>query len=147
MAINPLVPQGSLNRLRASVFLIDNPALNISVPYLGRAGIRMAFEGEASGYPTTMTGAVPSPAPFQLCNVTIALLKTQGLSNSYKNQFEFNTSIGDVSIQGDSVTLDDYNLSNCILGAVDGLDFSGEAPEFVVTLKGVYYINSSLFTA
>jgi len=62
---NPAIPQGSLNRLQASVFYGANPLLNVIAAFLTPDGIDIALEGEVSQLIPTMIGAVPSPEPSQ----------------------------------------------------------------------------------
>lgn len=145
MAFNPNVPQGTLNKLRGSVSLVDHPELNVTASFLGDNGISISFEGEASGYMPTLTGAVPSPNPFQIGSVTMHLLKTQGLANQWKGQLETNTTIGDVSVTTDTVTLDTYYLTNCTIKGVTELTFNGKDAGYAVQVQGIYAINSSLF--
>jgi hypothetical protein len=142
---NPLVNQGVLNKLRGSVSVIDLPQLNATAPYLGEDGITLAFEGDASGYIGTMTGAVPSPNPYQMATVTLHLLKTQDLGNQWKLQQESDTTIGDVVVTTDAATLESYYLSNCTIKGVSELSLAGKDPGYVVTVQGTYYINSGLF--
>ena len=47
MASNPLVDQGTLNRIRASVEFTDFPELNVTSSYLAKAGISMRLTGES----------------------------------------------------------------------------------------------------
>ena len=143
---NPLVPQDVLSKLRGSVGLVQFPQLNVTAPFLGEEGISIAFEGDTSGYLGTLTGAVPSPNPYQIANVSIPLLKSQALANLWKGQLEQNTTVGDASITTDSPTLEDYLLSNCTLLGVADLNFAGRTADYMVRLKGIYYINASLFT-
>jgi hypothetical protein len=126
---------------------ITNPQLNFSAGFLGEEGITLAFEGDASAYLPTMTGAVPSPNPYMMANVTARLLKTQALAAIYKIQFELNTTIGDLSIISDAFTLPDYYLANCTLMNVTDLSFNGSTPNFVINVRGTYYVNSSMFNA
>ena len=55
---NPLIEQGSLNRIKASVVWNDNADLNVTAPYLGAAGIRLGLDGGTTVFLPTMTGAV-----------------------------------------------------------------------------------------
>lgn len=142
---NPLIFQGTLNKLRGSASVIDHPELNVTAPYLAEEGISLAFEGDASGYLGTMTGAVPSPNPYQMCMLHLRMLKTQFLGNLWKLQLETTTSIGDVVVNTDTPTLDTYYLTNCTIRTVEELNFAGRSPEFSLSIKGTYYINSSLF--
>lgn len=145
MASNPLVPQGVLNKLRGSVAFILVPQLNVTAPFLGEDGITLAFEGDASGYLPTMTGAVPSPNPYQIVTASLHLLKTQGMSALWKARQETNTTIGDCVVTSDAATLPSYPLINCTIKGVNDLAFNGKSPEFLVTIQGTYYINAGLF--
>jgi hypothetical protein len=142
---NPLVDQGTLNRIRASVIFPSFPALNITSPYLAAAGIRVSLEGNATDYFGSMTGAVPSPAPYQIASLTISLLKSQPLSNIYKTQFESNCILGLATIRPDTTTLGIYSLNNVVLETVREMTFAGEDPSWVVSMKGYYLVNSFLF--
>lgn len=145
MATNPLVDQGTLNRLRGSVVLDDHAELNITAPYLGEEAIRLALEGEATTYINTLTGAVTSPEPYQVCTLTVNLLKTQSLSDQYKKQMETDSRIGNLTVRPDSSTLSPYPLINCAIESVRELSFNGRDAGYVVTIKGYYNINSSLW--
>jgi len=142
---NPLVDQGQLNRIRASVVFPTQPQLNVISPYLAREGIRLALEGNATDYFGTMTGAVPSPAPYQLCTLTINLIKSQPLSNIYKAQFELNTQLGGASVRPDSTTLGIYDLLGVVLETVREMTYAGEDPVWSVSCRGYYLVNSFLF--
>lgn len=145
MASNPLIYQGTLNKLRGSLSVIAYPELNVTASYLGEDGISMAFEGEASAYLATMTGAVPSPNAYQFATVSIALLKTQFLSTVWKDQMELDTTIGDVVVKTDTPTLANYSFLNCTIKGVGEISVNGRTPVFGLTLQGTYYVNSSLF--
>jgi len=142
---NPLVPQGTLNRLRGSVVYARNATLNITAPYLTREAISISFEGDAGVLLPTLTGGVTSPEPYQMASVTINMLKTQALAEVYKQRFESDTNVGDVSIITDASTLSDYQLVNCILKGVRDLAFDGNQPAYQVTLSGIYYTNNTLW--
>lgn len=142
---NPLVDQGQLNRIRASIVFPSQPQLNVTSPYLAREGIRLALEGNATDYFGTMTGAVPSPAPYQLCTLTINLIKSQPLSNVYKAQFELNTQIGTATVRPDSTTLGLYQLYGVVLETVREMTYAGEDPVWSVSARGYYLVNSFLF--
>ena len=144
---NQLTPLGTLNKLRGAVSVVDLPGLNVIQGNLGADGISISFEGEASGYLPQMTGSVPSPNPYQVATVTIHLLKTQTLSSLWRAQMELDTSIGDVSVVTDAVTLPDYDLVNCTIRGVGELNFAGSTADYGIVIQGTYYINSNLFSA
>jgi len=146
MASNPLVAQGTLNRLRGSVAVVDFPQLNVTASFLGKEGISLSLDGEATTYIPTMTGAVTSAEPYQMITLTVNLLKTQFVANLYKNQQETNSLLGDIVVTPDATTLGFYNLTNCSIRSVNELRFSGEDAGYVVTIGGYYLINSSAWS-
>lgn len=145
MATSPFVQQGTLNRLRGSVVYASNQTLNVTAPYLSKEGISIAFEGDAGMIIPTLTGGVTSPEPYQIATVTVNLVKSQALANVYKEQFETNVNVGDVSVIADSATLTDYELQNCVLKGIRDITFDGNQAGFVVTLQGIYQVNSALW--
>jgi len=144
---NPLVEQGSLNRLRASVTWPDNPSLNVTASFLGKEGVGLALEGDSVTYLPTLTGAVTSPEPYQMISCTIHLLKTQGLANLYKSQMESDAIIGNGVVRADTKSLGAYDIVNCSIASVRELDFSGADAGFAVTIRGYYRINDTLWNA
>lgn len=142
---NPLVAQGSLNKVRASITWASNAALNVTAPYLGKAGLRLTLQGESVTYLPTMTGAVTSPEPYMMLELVINLIKAQALANLYKQTMETNALIGDCTIRPDAVALGVYQGTNCAIKSVRELDFSGEHEGFAVTIGGYYLTNSSMF--
>ena len=144
---NQLVVQGTLNRLRGSVVYADYPELNVTAPYLAREAINLAFDGDTSQLLGTLTGAVTSPEPYTYGTVTMHLLRSQFLADLYKSQIETNTTLGSVTVIGDSDTLGDFQIENCVLMSIQELAFDGNQPGLVVRLRGVYNINALLFAA
>lgn len=142
---NPLISQGSLNRLRASVVWNDFPSLNVTSSYLGKDGVTLALDGNATTFINTMTGAVTSPEPYQMITLTLNLLKTQSLAGLYKAQQENDCLLGNGVVRPDSVALPAYDITNCAIESIRELKFSGEDAAFAVTIKGYYIINSVLY--
>lgn len=144
MAQSP-VPQGSLNRLRASVNFANNQQLNVISANLGKAGIIARPISESSVLIPTMTGGVTSPEPYQIYEITIHLLRTQGLVSSYKAQIETLCDVGDLTVKSDSSVQPDYQIANCTITNGTNPSFGGTDPEFQVVLHGIYYTNQSLY--
>lgn len=142
---NPLIPQGTLNRLRASVVVPSFPFLNVTSSFLGEEGIRLALEGEATLFINTLAGAVTSPEPYMIANLTINLLKTQGLANAWKAQMEDSALLGNITIRPDSSVLNPYQITNCSMQSMKELNFSGKDATYGVMIKGFYIINNALF--
>lgn len=147
---NPLIPQGNLNRLKASLIFADAPELNITPPYLGADGISLSFDGEATGRIPSMTGIVNSPEPFQVITVTVHLLRTQQLSELYETRRQTNTLLGDGTLRPDVAStnvagLQPYSLLNLSLINVAELAMAGKDPGYRLTIGGYYLINSNLW--
>lgn len=142
---NPLISQGSLNRLRASVVWPANPTLNVTPSFLGKEMIGLALEGESATYIPTATGATTSPEPYMMIALSIHLLKTQNLAAQYKAQMEFLATIGDGTVRPDASSLPPYAIVNCSISSVRELKFNGTDAGFMVSVKGYYLINSSLW--
>lgn len=145
MANNPLISQGTLNRIRANVLFPSFPQLNVTASFLGKAGITMALEGDTTTFINTLTGAVTSPDPYQTVNTTINLLKTQSLASLYKAQMETSALVGDIIVRPDSSILPDYSFTNCAIQSLRELNFNGEDAGFVIVVHGYYIINNSLW--
>ncbi len=143
MAFNPLVDQGFLNKLKANVFILDAPELNVSPSFLGKNMIRLALSGDATAYSGTATGAVPSLEPYLMASISIDLLKTQSLSDLYKRRMELNTRLGDITVTPDTDTLSPYTILNCSIASVGELSFAGADPGYGVMLTGYYIINAA----
>ena len=142
---NPQIPQGTLNRLVASVVIPAVPALNVTPSFLNKEGIRLAFDGESTKFLPTMTGAVTSPEPYVMVTVTINLLKTQALANAYEQQRQTQSLIGNIVVRPDTTALAPYDITNCAIESVRELAFSGEDAGYAVTIRGYYLVNQSLW--
>jgi hypothetical protein len=145
MAGNPLIPQGTLNRVRASVVWPAFPNLNVTASFLGRMGIRLALDGESTLFIPTMTGAVTSPEPYMMITMTMHLLKSQQLAALYKAQMEDTALIGDGTVRPDASTLPVYPIVNCAIQSVRELNFAGDDADFAVAIRGYYLVNASLW--
>lgn len=142
---NPQIPQGALNRLRGSITVAGYPGLNITASYLGREMISLNFEDMVTAPIKTSTGIVPSPEPYQTVAVAAHLLKTQALANLWKSQLELNSLIGDFTVRLDAQAMDPYQISNGYVLTVAPIRSDGTDAGWVISLGGIYYINSSLW--
>jgi hypothetical protein len=145
---NPYVSPGTLNRLKAAVISNSLPQLNVTVQNLAKEMITLTFEGSATAYLPAGAGAVTSPEPYMIARFTAHLLKSQPLSDAYKQQFEQSTLVGDWQIIPDvppGSGLGVYMISNVALQNVAALNFNGQDAGFVVDFVGTYYINANLW--
>lgn len=143
---NPLVPQGFLNRVRGSVTITDLPALNVTASYLGKDGISMRPDTNATDIFPTLTGTVGSQAPYQQVTVTVHLLKTQGLAASYQQRFASDTSLGEVVITPDATTFGNNTILNCYLVSFNEIQLNGMDPGYVVTISGYLTTNDKMWS-
>lgn len=142
----PLVQQGTLNRLRASVIVTGFTNLNVTSSYLGRAGIGLTFTGDATLMIDTMTGMVTSPEPYLAVDVVVHLLRTQNLGLLWRQQMESVGSVlGNVNVVPDSSVWTTYNFVNAAITAVNPGPQSGTDPTYMVTLRATYPVNTQLF--
>ncbi len=144
---NPNIPLGSLNRLRASVSIINFPGLNVTASFLGREALRLALDGESTTMIPTMTGTVTSPEPYMMSTLTMHLLKTQALAAAYKLQMETDARIGDLVVRPDASTLPPFDLINTAIEAVREMSYSGADAGFIVAIRGYYQVNAALWDA
>lgn len=142
---NPIVPQGTLNRLRGSVTVTSNTSLNVTASYLGKEGISLSFDSPTDTVIDTMVGVVQSPEPYQRVTCAIHLLKTQALADMWKQQIEGNVLIGEIVVKTDAATLSPYQVSNCAVMNVNPLKFDGTDAGYIVMISGIYYINADLW--
>ncbi|HIH4731520.1 TPA: hypothetical protein ACYSAY_003766 [Raoultella planticola] len=142
---NPLVSQGFLNRVRGALSVTDTPALNVSASYLAKDGISMRPDGPATDIIPTLTGTVGSQAPYQQVTLTVHLLKTQGLGESYRQRFLTDTSLGELVVTPDSTIFGNITLLNCYLVNFNEMAFSGMDPSFVVTISGYMVTNDNMW--
>ena len=144
---NPAIPQGTLNRLKSSVVVPGNSALNITSSYMSKQFVSIAFEGAFDNNIQTGTGTVTSPEPFVMATITVGILRTQPLASAWKVQSETLCDLGNVSVFPDvaSGTFPEYDLVNCTIQHIEPAAFDGVDPVVRVVIRGTYYINNSLW--
>lgn len=142
---NPLIDQGQLNRLVASVVWPNYAVLNVTAPYLNKEAISLALEGNAAQLLETLTGAAISEEAYMPVTLTINLLKTQPLSGLYKSQMETDSNLGPCTVRPDSTILPPYDLSTMVISSVREQLYNGSQVGWVVTCRGIYYVNSALW--
>ncbi|HXS04805.1 MAG TPA: hypothetical protein VN731_10035 [Rhodanobacter sp.] len=145
MALNP-VTQGTLNRLRAAVIVPSFPSLNVTSPYMGKSFVHVTPKGRFNNLIPTATGAVTSPEPYVEADITFMLLRTQSLGASWRSQWELQSTIGQVNVIPDSIAWASVTLDTCVIGEVDFGAYDGTDPMIKVTMSGIYYINSALWS-
>src|SRR6516164_732840 len=127
-----LIPQGGLNRLRASIVWNSNPTLNITPGFLAKEAISIRPDNPAGLLLATLTGGVVSGEPFQMVSGSIHLVRSISFADLYKLQFENNVQMGDAAVFTDAIAgLTAYQLSNCILTNWQEMSFAGQDAGYV----------------
>ena len=144
---NPNIPQGTINRLQASIVWHDFPGLDITPPFLAPEGIDMTLEGTMTTMLPTMTGVVTSPEPWMMMRMVIHLIRAQSLAAAYKEQWELSSLIGEGTVRPDVISsvLPPFQVGNVAITNLNTLNYSGRDAGFVITLMGSYNINSALW--
>lgn len=144
---NAFIAQGTLNRLRGSVQVPSNTNLNVTAGYLGKQAISLALDGDVTQMIDTMTGLVTSPEPYIGATITIHMLRTQALQTAWRAAWENLSTLGQVTVHSDTATLPQFNFQNCAITRAPSFTFDGTNAEFIVEIRGIYYINNSLWNA
>lgn len=147
MATNSQVTQGTLNRLLTSVVVPSFPTLNATSPYMGPSFAQLQLDANFSELIGTATGAVQSPQPYVMGTITVSLLKTQALSGQWLAQAQSNADIGPVTAYADSAAFPPVTLDDCVIDQIEPQAYDGKDPVVRVTIRGVYYLNSDLWSA
>lgn len=142
---NPYVPQGVLNKVRASIKFVQYPELNITASFLTQDAIDIQFQGDAGVLLPTMTGGVSSPNPYQMIMLQIHLVRSQGMAQLFKNQIERDTLLGDAKVYSDSSTLGDFAIRSTTIRSAGDLNLAGRDPAFLVSIFGIYDVNSAMW--
>jgi hypothetical protein len=142
---NQLIQLGSLSRLKGSLTFTSFPTLNITAPYLGREGLRLALDGDTTQMLRQMVGMVQSQEVYIPATITVPLVKTTPLANLFKQKWESDSSLGDCTFRSDASQLDVYDFYNCAIMNPGGNDSSGTTATITVTISGTYYVNTNLF--
>lgn len=140
---NQLVQQGTLNRLLTQLTLSSYPALNVSRGYFGKSFMTCNFEGSPTTQQETGTGFVNSPEPYIPVNFRLGILRTQALSAAWLAQVQLGTVLGTAIGYPDSAAFPSISMSNASITEFDPGAWDGIDAVVSVTIRGVFYTNSS----
>lgn len=143
---NPLVQQGLLNRILTSVVVAGFPQLSVTASNMTKSLASLEFDDDGVDQIGTATGIVNSPKPYVMATVMLNILRSQTVAAAYLAQWQLNAFLGTVNVFSDSTTFPAISLAQCSIMRPDPGTFDGQDPTVKVTLKGIYYINSSLWT-
>lgn len=143
---NPLITQGLLNRVLTNVVVTNFPALSVTAPFMSKSLAQLTFDAPAVDQIATATGIVNSPVPYVMGQLVVNILRSQSVASLFYAQWQADAVIGSVTAYSDSTTLPPFTLKNCSILDIDPGAFDGQDPTTKVTIKGVYYVNSDLWS-
>lgn len=142
---NPLIQQGSLNKVLTHVIVTELPQLSITAPYMSKALSTVTFEDDFVDQIGTATGLVNSPQPYVMTSVIINMLRSQSLSALWMAQLLVDSQIGPVTVYSDSTVFPKLTLAQCSVKSVEPGPYDGTDPTTKITLRGVYFTNNILW--
>jgi len=143
---NPLIQQGQLNRVLTHVIVPSFPQLTVTAPYMSKSLAVLTFDGPFVDQIGTATGVVNSPMPYVMAQIVVNLLRSQSVSALWIAQAQLQSVIGSIVAYPDSTVFPPITLANCSLIEIDPGAFDGVDPTVKMTVKGVYYTNSSMWS-
>ncbi|MOA14262.1 hypothetical protein D3C78_1343520 [compost metagenome] len=73
------------------------------------------------------------------------MVRSQGMAQLFKNQIELDTLLGDAKVYSDSSTLGDFSIRSATIRSAGDVSFSGRDPAFLVSVFGIYDVNSAMW--
>jgi len=145
MATNPNLIPSNLNRIRGTVLVPGNATLNITAPYLGKEGITISPQSAVVTQMQGMTTVVNSEEPYQIVQITAAVMKSLALSAAYIEQIKTSPTLGTVTVTPDTTVLAPFTLYNVAIINWGQMSMAGVQPDFVVTFQGLLPISNDLW--
>jgi len=145
MATNPTLIPGNLNRIRGTILVPGNATLNVTAPYLGKEGIVIAPQSAVVTQMQGMTSVVNSEEPYQIVQVTAAIMKSLALSAAYLDQIRNAPTLGSITVTSDTTTIPSFTLYNVAITNWSQISMAGLQPDFTVTFQGQFNISNDLW--
>lgn len=139
------VPQAPVNIARGAVNVLSNANLSINASNLGKEGIKISFNGDASDAVDLATSITMVQRPYQTAVATISISKANSLAEMWRNQLQSNSDIGDVYIRADVSLRSDYVLYRCHIKSIEAGGISNGDVTDSIVIHGEYRINEALF--
>jgi hypothetical protein len=146
MATNPNLIPSNLNRIRGTVLVPGNATLNITAPYLGKEGITISPQSAVVTQMQGMTTVVNSEEPYQIVQVTAAVMRSLALSAAYIEQIKNSPTLGTVTVTPDTSVLAPFTLYNVAIVNWGQMSMAGVQPDFVITFQGLLPISNDLWS-
>ena len=145
MATNPTLIPGNLNRIRGTILVPGNATLNVTAPYLGKEGIVIAPQSAVVTQMQGMTTVVNSEEPYQIVQVTAAIMKSLALSAAYLEQIKNSPTLGQITVTPDTTTIPAFTLYNVAITNWSQISMAGLQPDFTITFQGQFNVSNDLW--
>ena len=142
---NPLIAQGTLNRVRCHIVVPSLTGLNITASYMVKNFATVSFDDNFVDQMPTGTGVVNSPVPYVMATISVGLIRSQSLAQSWLTQAQATSVLGNVTIYSDTAAWDPVQLSETAISHIQPGPYDGMDPTVSLTLRGVYYVNNDLW--
>ena len=145
MATNPNLFPSNLNRIRGSILVPNNAALNITAAFLGKEGIVIAPQSPVVTQMQGLATIVNSEEPYQLVQVTAMVMKSLALSAAYINQIQQSPTVGTITVTPDTSVLPQFTLYNAAIVNWNQISMAGTQPDFAIVFQGQFNTSNDLW--
>jgi hypothetical protein len=145
MAGNPLISQGTINLVRASLVVPALPNLNVTASFLGKGGINVALRSPVTTFVDALTGRVTVPEPYCSVGITVNLLRSQQLAQQWIAQILKYSQLGDITVIPDTTVFPNYQFTNCAIESAPDQAFASGDAAYNVVIGGTWLINNDLW--
>jgi len=145
MATNPNLIPGNLNRVRASVIVPGNETLNIPAQFQAKEGIVVAPQSAVVTQMQGMTTIVNSEEPYQLIQITVAVIKSLAISAQYLNAIQNSPVLGNITVVPDTSVMPKFSLINASIINWNQISMAGLQPDFTLVIQGQYNTSNDLW--
>lgn len=143
---NPNLIPGNLNRVRASVIVPGNETLNIPAQFQAKEGIIVSPQSAVVTQMQGMTTIVNSEEPYQLVQITVAVIKSLAISAQYLSAIQNSPILGNITVVPDTTAMPKFNLINAAILNWNQVSMAGLQPDFTLVIQGQYNTSNDLWT-
>ena len=142
---NPLISQGVINLVRASLVVPSNRSLNVTASFLGKGGINVALRSPVTTFIDQLTGRTTVPEPYVSIGITVNLIRTQQLAAQWFAQIVASSQLGDLTVIPDTPAFPNYNFTNCAIESAPDQAFASGDASYNLVIGGTWIINNDLW--
>lgn len=145
MATNPNLIPGNLNRVRANVVVPGNTALNVPAQFQAKEGLVIAPQTAVVTQMQGLTTIVNSEEPYQLVQISIAVLKSIAISAAWIAQIQNSPTLGTVVLYPDTDQMAPFTLYNAAITNWNQISMAGLQADFTLMITGQFNTSADLW--